>query len=269
MIALVGDIELAYEERGKAGGNSGEPVLFVHGFPHDRSLWNAQLAALSARSRCIAVDLRGFGESSVQPPYSMDQWADDLAALLDRLRIDRVVFCGLSMGGYVAFSFWRRHPDRVRALILMDTRAEADSPEGAQRRKDLIAQVEERGSAAAADALIVGMLGKSTREKCPEIVDEIHGMLESAPAEGVIGALGALMSRPDSLATLQTIDVPTLILVGDEDALTPPAVAEVMAAGIRGSRLFVVERAGHLSNVERPAAVNHLISEFLSSLSLS
>lgn len=264
MIALLDDIELAYEETG-----SGEPVLFVHGFPHDRSLWDTQLAALSGRARCISVDLRGFGESSVQPPYSMDQWADDLAGLLDRLRIEQVVFCGLSMGGYIAFSFWRRHRHRVRALILMDTRADADAPESAQRRKDLIAQVEERGSAAAADALITGMLGKSTREKCPEIVDATHGMLEAAPAAGVIGALRAMMARQDSVPTLGTIDVPTLVLVGDEDVLTPPAVARSMAAGIKGSVLHVIARSGHLSNVERPATVNHLVSEFLASLSLT
>ena len=264
MIAYCGGIEIGYDDVG-----SGDAVVFLHGFPHHRALWASQVAALVDRARCIAPDLRGFGESSVHPPYSVDQYADDLAALLDSLRIERAVVCGLSMGGYVALAFWRRHRARVRALILMDTRAGNDSAEGRERRDQMIALARQRGSEAVADAMITGMVGKRTREKCPEVVDDVHRMLESAPVDGVVGALEALRDRPDSTATLETIDVPTLIVVGEDDVLTPPGEAMLLHAGIRGSTLEVIAGAGHLANVERPAAVNHVITEFLAKVTLS
>lgn len=264
MIAFCGNLEIGYDDVG-----SGLAVVFLHGFPHHRGLWAAQLDGLMTRARCIAPDLRGFGESSVAAPWSMDQYADDLAALLDVLRVERAVVCGLSMGGYVTLAFWRRHRARVRALVLMDTRAGADSPEGRSRREEMIALARARGSAAVADAMITGMVGKRTREKCPEVVDDVHRMLESAPVEGVIGALQALRDRPDSTATLGTIDVPTLIVVGEDDVLTPPSESALLHAAIRGSRFEQIAGAGHVANVERPAAVNHVLSEFLASLTLS
>lgn len=264
MIAYCGGIEIGYDDIG-----SGDAIVFLHGFPHHRALWASQVAALVDRARCIAPDLRGFGESSVHPPYSVDQYADDLAALLDSLRIERAVVCGLSMGGYVALAFWRRHRARVRALILMDTRAGNDTAEGRERRDQMIALARQRGSEAVADAMITGMVGKRTREKCPEVVDDVHRMLESAPVDGVVGALEALRDRPDSTATLETIDVPTLIVVGEDDILTPPGEAMLLHAGIRGSTLEVIVGAGHVANVERPAAVNHVITEFLAKVTLS
>jgi pimeloyl-ACP methyl ester carboxylesterase len=264
MIALCGDIEIGYDDVG-----TGEAVLFVHGFPHNRALWAAQLGALMDGVRCIAPDLRGFGESTVAGPYSMDQYADDLAALLTTLRIDRAVVCGLSMGGYVALALWRRHRARVRGLILMDTRAGNDAPPARARRDEMIALARSRGSAGVADAMITGMVGARTREKCPEVVDAVHRMLESAPLAGVIGALEALRDREDSTGTLGTIDVPTLVLVGEDDVLTPPSEAALLHAGIRTSTLEVIAGAGHVPNVERPAAVNHVVTEFLASLVLT
>ena len=263
MIALCGEIEIGYDDVG-----SGETVLFLHGFPHNRSLWKAQSDALLDRARCIAPDLRGFGESSVSAPYSIDQYADDLAALLDTLRISEAVICGLSMGGYVALAFYQRHRARVRGLILMDTRAGNDSIEARARRNQLIAVANTKGSGGVADMIIAGMVGKRTREKCPEVVDAVHRMLESAPVDGVVGALSALRDRQDFTSTLGTIDVPTLILVGEDDVLTPPSEAALLHAGIRGSMLEVIAGAGHVANVERPAAVNHVLSEYLSTLSL-
>jgi 3-oxoadipate enol-lactonase len=263
MITLCDGIEIGYDDVG-----AGDPVVFLHGFPHSRALWAPQLAALLGHARCIAPDLRGFGETTAAEPYSMDRYADDLAALLDALRIERAVVCGLSMGGYVAFAFWRRHRGRVRGMILADTRAGADSEEGKRKREEMIALATERGSAGVADAMITGMVGKSTREKVPEVADSIHRMLERAPVDGVIGALKAMIARPDSTPTLETIDVPTLILVGEEDVLTPPKEAELLHEAIRGSRFQVIAGAGHVSNVERPAAVNHVISEFLASITL-
>ena len=261
MIALCDGVELGYDDVGK-----GLPIAFVHGFPHNRTLWAPQVNALVDRARCIALDLRGFGESSKHGPFSIDQFADDLALLLRLLGIERAVVAGLSMGGYVALAFWRRHRAMVRALVLADTRAGADSDDGREKRRALIDVAKTRGSGAVADAQITGMIGKSTRAKRPALIDDVHRMLGSAPVDGIVGALEAMMERIDSTATLPTIDVPTLVVVGAEDVLTPPSEAEILHEAIRGSRLEVIDHAGHVSNLERPAAFNHVLTEFLASL---
>jgi pimeloyl-ACP methyl ester carboxylesterase len=261
VIALCDGLEIGYDDVG-----TGMPVAFVHGFPHNRTLWAPQVGALVDRARCIAPDLRGFGETSKHGPFTIDQFADDLAMLLRSLEIERAVITGLSMGGYVALAFWRRHRPLVRALVLADTKAGADSDETRSKRMALIEVARSRGSGAVADAQITGMIGKSTREKRPALIDSVHGMLESAPVEGIVGALEAMMARADSTPTLATIDVPTLVVVGDEDVLTPVSDAETLHEGIRGSRLEVIVRAGHVSNLERPAAFNHVMSEFLAAL---
>lgn len=264
MIALVGDIEIGYDDVG-----SGVPVVFVHGFPHHRGLWSPQVNALVDRARCIAPDLRGFGDSTAAQPYSMERYADDLAGLLNTARIERAVIVGLSMGGYIAFAFWRLHRERVRALVLADTRAGADAEAGRHKRQELIAMARERGAGAVADAMLPGMIGKSTRAKNPDVVESVHRMLAAAPVDGMVGALEAMMARPDSTALLATIDVPTVIIVGDEDVLTPVEESRAMADGIRGSRLEIIAGAGHVSNVERPAAFNHILTEFLAQLTLA
>ena len=264
MIALVGDIEIAYEEAG-----IGLPVLWVHAFPCNRAFWAPQTRALLDHARCIAPDLRGFGGSTVSGPWSMDQYADDLAGLLDVIGVRQAVIAGLSMGGYIAFAFWRRHRERVRALVLADTRAGADSEETRAKRVATIALARERGPGAVADAQITGLVGKTTRERHPDVVEHLHQILSTAPMEGICGAADAMLSRPDSTPTLATIDVPTLVVVGEEDAITPVKEARQMHEAIRGSRLEVIPGAGHASSFERPAAFNHLISEFLASLTLA
>ena len=261
MIALCDGVEIGYDDIG-----TGVPVVFVHGFPHNRTLWAPQVSALVDRARCIAPDLRGFGESSKHGPFSMDQYADDIAMLLRGLGIERAVVAGLSMGGYVAFSLWRRHRALVRGLVLADTRAGADSEETREKRRALMDVARTRGAGAVADGQITGMLGKTTREKRPGLIDEVHRMMESASVEGIVGALEAMMARADSTETLATIDVPTLVVVGSEDVLTPPSEAEILHDAIRGSRLEVIANAGHVSNLERPAAFNHVLTEFLASL---
>ena len=269
MIALCADvddprrtIEIGYDDT----VDGGIPVVFLHGFPHNRSLWAPQTNALAGRARCIAPDLRGFGQSPAAPPYSMDRYADDVAALLRGLAVRRAVVAGLSMGGYVAFALWRRHRELVRALILAGTRAGADDAAALERRRALAEVARTEGSAAVADRMIVGMLGKRTRERSPDLVAAVREMLASSPVDGVVGALEAMMARPDSTPTLATIDVPTLVVVGDEDVLAPPSEARAMHAAIAGSRLETIEGAGHLSNYERPAAFNHVTSEFLGAL---
>jgi 3-oxoadipate enol-lactonase len=263
MIALLSDIEVGYDESG-----TGVPVMFIHGYPHDRRLWAHQMHGLGARARCVSLDLRGFGETTAVPPWTMDRYADDVVALMDMLRLERAVIAGLSMGGYIAFAIWRRHPERVRALVLANTRAGADSAEGREKRKASIALARERGSAAIADSVMTGMLGKSTRESRPDIVESVRSMLVAQPVEGIVGALQAMMDRPDSTPTLATIDAPVLIVSGDEDAIIPVEEARAMHAAIRGSQLEIIAKAGHLSNLERPAAFNHVLSEFLGRLVL-
>ncbi len=258
MITLRSGVSIGYDDVG-----SGTPVVFLHGFPHNRTLWAPQLGGLMARARCIAPDLRGFGESEVRGPYSMDQYADDVIAMLDALQVERAVITGLSMGGYIAFAIWRRHRERVRALVLADTRSGADSDEAKEKRRAMIALARAKGSTAIADAQAGGMVGNTTRDRHPDIADAIHQMLSVAPVEGVIGALEAMIGRPDSTPLLDTIDVPTLIIVGEEDVLTPPTESRAMHARIAGSRLEILDHAGHVSNFERPAAFNHVVSEFL------
>jgi len=261
VIALVGDITIGYDDDGQ-----GLPVTFLHGFPHNRSLWAPQLGGLAAPCRAIALDLRGFGESTVAPPYSMDRYADDVALLLESLGVQSSVVVGLSMGGYVALALWRRHPELLRAIILADTRAGADDEQGRANRRGMIALAREKGAGAVADRMIAGMVGKTTREKNPDLVEAMHRMMSLADVEGIAGALQAMSERPDSTPTLATIAVPTLVIVGEEDALTPVKDARALHAGIAGSRLEVITGAGHVSNLERPAAFNHVVSEFLTSL---
>jgi len=261
VIALVGDAEIAFDDVG-----TGLPVVFLHAFPLNRTMWDPQVGALVAECRCIPVDLRGFGESSAVGPYSMDVYADDVAGVLDMLQIERAVVVGLSMGGYIAMAMWRRHRKRIRGLVLANTRAVADTAEQIERRRSLIETAEDQGSAAVANLQIAGMMGKTTRDKRPDVYDAIHRLMAQAPVAGVIGALEALIERPDSRPTLSTVDVPTLIIAGDEDVITPPKESRLMQALIPGSGLEILRQAGHLSNVERPAAFNTVVSEFVGSL---
>jgi pimeloyl-ACP methyl ester carboxylesterase len=263
VIARVNDIQLSYDDIG-----TGLPIVFLHAFPLDRSMWAPQVGALVRQGRCIAPDLRGFGTSPPAPPYSMDQYADDVAALLEALGARPAVVVGVSMGGYIAFAFWRRHRAKVRALVLADTRAGADTDEGREKRRRLIEVARSRGSGTVAEMQIGSMVGETTRQRRPEVVETVRAMMAAAPVEGIVGALEAMMARPDSTPTLATIAVPTLIVVGEEDTVTPLADAQAMHAQIRGSRLEVIAQAGHICNLERPAAFTHIVSEFVEGVAL-
>jgi pimeloyl-ACP methyl ester carboxylesterase len=257
----VGTRSVAYDDAGE-----GTPVLFVHGFPHHRKLWTPQLRALAGHSRGIALDLPGFGESDMPEKFAIEAWAEGLVRFLDALQIERAVIAGLSMGGYIALAFWRHHRERVRALVLADTRAGADTEEGKQKRRETIELARREGPVAVARGLLPGMVGKSTREREPAVVAAMRAMLESASVDSIVGASEAMMNRADATDLLPTIDVPTLIIVGEEDVLTPPKEARAIHAAIRGSRLEIIPAAGHVSNVERPAAFNHVLTEFIDGL---
>ena len=246
--------------------DAGTTVILLHGFPHDRGLWTNQSQALDSTfpdTRLLIPDLPGFGRSTPPSESTMDAYADAVVAVLDEAGVGKAVVGGLSMGGYIALAFWRRHPSRVRALVLMDTKATADAEPARAKRQALIADVAREGFGPTVPSLIPGQLGKTTRETQPVLVERVEIMLRRAPELGVICAATAMMNRIDSTPTLDTITVPTLVIVGDEDALTPVSDAIAMSSLIRGSRLVTIAGAGHLSPLEAPDVVNAAIAEFL------
>lgn len=249
-------------------GGDGPAVVLLHAFPLRAQQWDAQIEALSDRFRFIAPDLMGFGSSSApddESLYSMDSYADDVAALLDELGLDKVVLVGLSMGGYIAFAFLRRHGDRVSALVLADTKAEADPPAAIEKRTNQQAQVRAEGTAGLIEALGGALLGEATRSKNPEVVEATKRLMDN-PHGGFVGALEAMKNRPDSTGELASISVPTLVIVGENDGVTPPDASRAMNEAIPGSRLVVIPESGHLSNLEAPEAFTGALGEFLSSL---
>jgi 3-oxoadipate enol-lactonase len=262
MIALLpGGLELAYDESGR-----GVPLLFIHGWPHNRTLWAGQMSGLPTLARCIAPDLRGFGGSTVTGPYSIAQFADDLAALLDALELEQVVACGLSMGGYVALALLRRHRARVRGLVLTSTRATADTPEASDKRARLVDFIAAHGVEALAGAQLAGMLSRVTLESRAGVREALREIMASASPQGAIGGQRAMMERPDASDLLATIDVPALVVAGAEDVLTPPDEQRALAAAIAGCRFELLAGAGHACAFERPAAFNHVLTEFLGKL---
>ena len=249
-------------------GGDGTPVVFVHGFPLDGRMWEPQINKLGGRRRIIVPDLRGFGASDVpedRSAYSVDSFADDVAAVLGDAGINRAIVCGLSMGGYVTFAFNRKFRERVAALVLADTRAEADPPEAKEKRSNQQAQVEREGTDGLIDVLPGALLGAKSRSNDPELEGRVKVLMDN-PAAGFIGALEAMKQRPDSSADLVKIDVPTLIIVGEDDGLTPPEAAGTMHEAIAGSQLVVIPEAGHFSNIEKPDEFNRALEKFLNDL---
>ena len=258
----VNGVTLAVEVRG-----DGPAVLFIHGYPLDRSIWTHQMAALEGWTR-IAPDLRGLGQSEAPDlGYSMETYASDLAGLLDLLGMDDVVLVGLSMGGYIAFEFLRRWKDRVRGLVLIDTRADSDTLEIKKARDATAATAREQGAEAVAETLVPKLLGASTLGGIPATVERVREMMAATPVAGMVGALGAMRDRPDSTPLLAELaGVPTLVIVGEEDGVTPPALARAMADAIPGASLVVIRSAGHIPTLERPVETTDALSAFLSGL---
>ena len=263
--ALVNGIHMAYEDIGRPGDPA---ILLVHGYPLSRQMWRAQHETVRAAGfRGILPDLRGHGQTEVPPPpYSLDQFADDLAALLDYLEVDQTVVCGLSMGGYTSFAFWRKYPERVRALVLADTQHKPDSDEGRQNRFKAIEQVQAGQKEQVVQAMIPRLIGQTSLEVHPKVADEVRAIFLGTADQGIVGALHALAGRPDSTPTLATVNIPTLIIVGEEDILTPPALHEEIHAGIPDSQLIVIPRAGHMAPMEAPVAFNYALWRFLTRL---
>ena len=239
-------------------------VVLLHAFPLNARMWDGQLALAEGGWRVIVPQLRGFDGAADDPPAaSMDDYAGDVIDLLDGLHIHTAVIGGLSLGGYVAFAILRLAGRYVQGLILADTRPQADTPEGVEGRKRLLQLVQEKGPSAVADEMLPKLLGETTRRTRPDVVAQMRSLVLASSADAIAGAIRALMTRPDSTPLLSSIHVPTLIVVGEEDAVTPPAVAEEMHRSIHGSELTVIAGAGHLSNLEQPAGFNAALARFL------
>lgn len=256
----IGDIELAVVDWGQ-----GVPLLLVHGFPLDHSMWGGQIEGLSDFCRVIAPDLRGFGQSDVTSgTVTMGQMADDLAALLDGLEVhEPVVFCGLSMGGYIGWEFFIRHRDRVRGLVLCDTRAIGDTAEGAQGRRETAAKVLVEGPQGLIDGMIPKLFSEATIANRKDIVEETCRVMMGIAPDGIAAASRGMAERIDATALLASIDCPTLVVVGEEDAISTVEEMRSIADAIPGSRLVKVAGAGHMSPLEAPADVNEAIRQFV------
>jgi 3-oxoadipate enol-lactonase len=249
-------VTLEYDDIG-----NGLPLLLIHAFPLDRTMWRAQLAGLQQIYRVVAPDLRGFGQSSDTggASVSMEQYAEDLRALLDSLNVKQAVIAGLSMGGYVALAFVARYADHVKGLVLANTRAVPDSEAGRQGRLANVARLREEGVGFLIDALAPKMLGPAAK---PEFSVTVRSTMARQRASGLISALLGMADRPDRSALLPFINVPTLVITGSADELIPPADSEAMHQAIPNSQLVTLPEAGHLSNLDKADAFNDALRQF-------
>lgn len=259
----VNGIDLATIDRGR-----GLPLMLVHGFPLDHTMWRAQIEALSEHCRVIAPDLRGFGRSGVtEGKVTMQQFADDLAALVHELEVEQpVVFCGLSMGGYVAWQFWQKYASRTRGLILCDTRATADRPQIAAERLKTARQVIREGPAPLVKAMIPKLFAEATARARPELIESLRRVILSTDPKGIAAAARGMAQRPDATGMLGRIDCPALVLVGEYDALSTPAQMQSVADAIPAARCVQIAGAGHMAPIENPKQVNQAILAFINDL---
>lgn len=243
---------------------TGTPLLLVHAFPLTSAMWEAQRLRLRGHCRVLTFDIPGFGRGGpVFPDQSIDHCADMAVALLDELGIERAVLCGCSMGGYIALGVLRRHPARLARLILANTRVGADSEEGAAGRMAQIERIRAGEFAAVLDGMRPRLLGATTHETAPEVPRLVEDITAMATPEGAIAMLRAMAQRPDSTEALRHCPVPVLSIGGAEDVLIPPSEAEHIAALAPDATLRIIQLAGHLSNLERPAKFTDAVKEFL------
>ena len=265
--AQLSSTKIAYVDEGH-----GLPILLVHGFPLDHTMWDAQIAAQAPRARVIAPDLRGFGqtplaEGDTERGIGMEAYADDLAELLDVLAVrEPIVLAGFSMGGYVAWQFVRKYGSRLRALIQCDTRAQADTDEARAGRLKMARHVAEWGSDRVAEMMGPNLFAPATFEKQPAVVAAVREVVARTRRTAIAAAQRGMAARPDVTDMLPTIDVPTLVLVGEFDAISPPAEMKEIAAAIPAAEFVVIPRAGHMTTMEEPATVNMALNQFLDKL---
>ena len=259
-----GDAEIFYEVRG-----NGPPVVLLHPFPSHHEFWYPVAAALESRYRLILPDLRGHGDSEIgEGPALMSKHAGDIAHVLDAAGIGKAAFVGCSIGGYILFEFWRRFRARVTALALCDTRPQGDTAEARANRLKSADGVLEQGTAPFIESMIPKLMGRTTVSTRPDLVDGARAMMRKMSAENISLVLRGMAERPDSVADLKTIDVPTLIVIGEEDMLSTVADGELMRQNIAGSLLKVVPKAGHYAAWEQAELVGTVLRQFLDEVAL-
>jgi 3-oxoadipate enol-lactonase len=261
MKAVVNGVTLAYDDHG-----AGWPIIFLHAFPLNRGMWEGEMRGLLQQGgyRLVALDWRGFGESEIGEDIStMELFADDVAGLMDMLGMQDTILCGLSMGGYAAFAFLRKYPWRVKGLILADTRSGADTLEAQANRENVARLAETQGTEAIADLQLPRLIAEETRQHHSGVEARIRQFIDQATPQGIAAASRGMALRADSNDLLMSINVPTLVIVGEQDALTTPAVAREYAARIPNARLVTIPHAGHLSNLEQPEVFLQIFKDFL------
>lgn len=258
--AQIADLALFHVDQGE-----GTPVIFLHGMPLDHRMWRHQAAALAGRCRVLIPDLRGFGRTGgAGDKTTMDQLADDVLALLDVLQITvPVTVCGLSMGGYLALLLARKAPERLRALILCDCRSQSDAPEVAANRGVLADRVLTEGSRVIAESMLPRLFASRTNERNPVAVDQVRDVILAGSPRGIAAAQRGMAERPDLTASLGEIAVPTLVICGEEDAISPLAEMQSLAGQIPGSEFVPAPGAGHMAPLEQPETVNAALVSFL------
>ncbi len=259
MNASINGFRMHFEEAGK-----GAPILFIHGFPLNRMIWKAQVEALRKSFRVITPDVRGYGESEATPGvYDMELLADDIAALIRHLQCGPAIIAGHSMGGYILFAFYRKYPELARGLILVSTRAVADTPEGKANRAALAQRVEQEGHQPVVEKMLAPMMAAASVAANPNLKSEVEAMMMKSSLLGLAGASRGMAARREATDLLSKIAVPTLILAGTADALIPHAESEKMAQAIPNAHLHLFEGAGHLLSMEQPQEMNRVLAQWL------
>ncbi|MDZ7361148.1 MAG: alpha/beta fold hydrolase [candidate division KSB1 bacterium] len=255
----INNVRLSFIDKGE-----GPAILFAHGFPFSRAIWQPQITAFAKTHRVIAPDLRGHGQSSAPAGiYAMETFADDLHHLIEERKCGPVVLVGHSMGGYISFAFYRNFPQKVRALILFCTRASADSEEGKAARENLAQRAEREGPAAVAEQMLPKMLAPATAASRPELVAQVRDFMLATSVNGLTGSLRGMAARPSAVELLPKIAVPTLVVAGENDLIIPASEAATMAKTIPNAELAMISHAGHLASLENPDEVIVRMQQFL------
>lgn len=256
----VNGFNLSYDDLGEGP----VPIVFLHGFPFNKSMWQLQLDFLKTTNRVIACDIRGFGKSKDEESHlEMDLFANDLILFIDSLGLEKVILCGLSMGGFIALNAMKRFPSRFEALILCDTQCIADSYDVKVKRYETIEEIKEYGVSNFNEGFIKKVFHEDSLTNKPELVEQLRSVVFSNSQHIIIQGLTALAERSETCSFLDEISIPTLIICGREDAVTPLDESKFMNKNIKGSVLHVINNAGHVSNLEEPAKFNKLLRNFL------
>lgn len=259
----VNNFDLSYDDV----GDGSIPIIFLHGYPFDKTMWKGQLQFLESSYRAIACDIRGFGKSTdEESSFSIDLFGNDLLQFMDKLNIDKAIICGLSMGGYLALNVMKRFPSHFEALILCDTQCIADTFEGKEKRYKVIKEIKTDGVANFNEGFIKNVFHKDSLTNKTELVEQIRSVVYSNSQHSITQGLMALAERSESCSVLESINIPTLIICGREDQVTPLAQSEYMNEHIKGSILHVIDNAGHVSNLEQPEEFNKYLGDFLNDL---